>query len=163
MPPAFILSQDQTLRSEKSDLTIQVLLLHKVPAAHGRGMLGAGPSPAPARRIALFRFQRGSRPKTGVPHNMARENGIASPEREYFGKKRKKDGGKERGRGETQPARKEHPKTNYRIERSRRIRSSRGGCVANSAPKLGKLIYIEAKALPPNSWTSLRVIPFSQF
>ena len=36
MPPAFILSQDQTLRREKSDLTIQVLLFKSRPRTKPR-------------------------------------------------------------------------------------------------------------------------------
>ncbi len=122
-----------------------------------RGSLGAGllkEARLPHVALRCSVSKEASARKTGVPHNMARENGIASPKCEYFGKKTEKGSGK--------PSGSPH-KTIYRIERRRRIRSSRGGWVANSVPKLGKLIYIEAKALPPNSWTSLRVIPFSQF
>ena len=157
MPPAFILSQDQTLRCRKADLTIQVLLLHWPPRTEGRGgVSGPGFEKARLPHVALrcSVSKEASARKRACRIIWHAKAGLQARNANILEKKT------EKGSGE--PPGSPH-KTIYRIERRRRIRSSRGGWVANSVPKLGKLIYIEAKALPPNSWTSLRVIPFSQF
>ena len=123
--------------------------------AKTRGCLGAGPEPGSRTSHCAVPF-----PKRRPPEKRAcriiwhPKTGLQARIVNILEKKT------EKGSGE--PPGSPH-KTIYRIERRRRIRSSRGGWVANSVPKLGKLIYMEAKALPPNSWTSLRVIPFSQF
>ncbi|MBR6471727.1 MAG: hypothetical protein IKS83_08010, partial [Victivallales bacterium] len=58
---------DQTLRREKHDLTIQVSTVQKTAAPEGPAdvLWGRAESPAPARRIALFRCQRDDRPGKG--------------------------------------------------------------------------------------------------
>ena len=88
MPPAFILSQDQTLRREKHDLTIQVSTVQKTAAPEGPADVLWGRAEARLPHVALrcSVAKETTAPEKGVPHNMPRKTRIASPPREKKGK-----------------------------------------------------------------------------